>query len=124
MASIDNEGMSESTIPSTPPGDIRMLGLMLLWAEDAHHTFLENLRTTHYPAELLFNPVHIGLFTRLNVSSSELERIQRTLATICGGRKPFLFKIGKLCQWGKTVIVRVNSDKLSRLRKDLNQRYV
>ncbi|KAH9974806.1 hypothetical protein BGW80DRAFT_1302794 [Lactifluus volemus] len=118
--------MSKSTILSTPTaiGATRMMALMLLWAEDAGHTFLQYLRTTHYPPNLTFrNTVHISVFTRLAVPSSRLELIQRTLRMTCAKRKPFSFMIGPLCQWEKTVVMVVDSHKLGGLRKDLTERY-
>jgi hypothetical protein len=115
-----------STILSTPTGvgATRMMALMPLWAEDACHTFLQNLLTTHYPPKPPYrDTVHISVFTRLAVPSSRLEPIQRTLRMTCAQRKPFSFMIGPLCQWEKTVVMVVDSHKLGGLRNDLTEQY-
>jgi hypothetical protein len=120
--------MSKSTILSTPTavvGATRMMAVMLLWAEDAGRTFLQDLCTTHYQPKPPFgDTVHISVFTRLAVPSSQLKPIQRTLRMTCAKWKPFSFMIGPLCQWEKTVVMLVDSHKLGDLRKDLTQRYV
>src|ERR1700735_1350371 len=43
------------------------LSLTLMWEPDDDYHYINARRTEYYPPDLLFNPVHVSLFTRLTV---------------------------------------------------------
>ncbi|KAI0310097.1 hypothetical protein OF83DRAFT_916189 [Amylostereum chailletii] len=111
-----------SIAPSTSSSGSRCFGLNIQWVEDDAYSFINDLRTVHYPREHQKNPAHISLFAHLDVPQDQIAAMEATLFEVASKSVPFSFKIqSKAHQWGKTVVLRVSSDKLYKMRKAINR---
>lgn len=102
--------------------------LTFAWAPDPDYNFVNALRTEYYPAELLYNAAHIGLFTRLTIPSALLEQIKSDIRNVAALHSAFDFKFqSTVMLFGKCVVLRVNHNQPGRIfliRSQLNDRSV
>lgn len=112
-----------SALPKSDSATIN-LALNLTWHRDDTWTFINDLRTRHYPRDLLFNEAHIGLFAHLKVPANDLAGIIRDLEEIVSTfrRFEFVFEAVAKKPWKKNVAIPVRSSQLKRLRAELNDR--
>jgi len=97
----------------------------LWWVPDDTYNYINALRTTHYPPELLFNPAHVGLFTRVTVPSDLLNQVRADVSQIAGECTPFRFEFGtSACLWGKCVVLPIVSHIVDVVRSRLNARWM
>lgn len=97
----------------------------LWWAPDDTYDYINSLRTTYYPPELLLNPAHVGLFTRVTVPSELLNKVKADISQIAGEYTPFRFDFGSsTCLWGKCVVLPILSHSVGFLRSRLNEKCV
>jgi len=100
------------------------LTMTLMWEHDADYQFINGLRTQHYPPELLFNPAHTGLFTRVTVPPQLFDQIKNDIIEVAGQQVPFRFDFECApALWGKCVVLGIVSDQLEYLREELNRRW-
>jgi hypothetical protein len=101
------------------------LSVNVMWEADDDYEYIDRLRTEHYPPELLFNPAHIGLFTRLTVPPHLRGRIIHDIRQVATGRGSFNVKFApKPERWGKAVVLRINSSVLKQIWRDLSNRFL
>lgn len=99
------------------------LTMSIDWVADADYHWMNGLRTQHYPPNLLVNPAHLGLFTRLRVPVERFEQVLADIEAIAAVTSPFEF----ICNrdpmlWGKTVAIPARANALDALRASLNRK--
>ncbi|KDQ17959.1 hypothetical protein BOTBODRAFT_171656 [Botryobasidium botryosum FD-172 SS1] len=100
------------------------LTVTLMWEADADYQFINGLRTEYYPHELLHNPAHIGLFTRVTVPPQLFPKIQADIMEIAMRQTSFHFEFERApVPWGKCVVLPAISSQLVHLRGVLNSRW-
>lgn len=101
--------------------------LTFVWTPNADYEFVNALRTEHYPAELLYNAAHIGVFTRVTVPSALLEQAKSDIRNVAAQHRAFDFKFQPtVALFGKCVVLRVNRNQPGRaflIRNQLNDRW-
>ncbi|KAL6308345.1 hypothetical protein BKA93DRAFT_764462 [Sparassis latifolia] len=98
--------------------------LTLLLESDEDYHYINGLRTKHYPPDLLFNPAHIGIFTRLTVPPALVAEVHADLAEMGRKEKRFTLQLARKPQlWGKCVVLPVMSSPLESVRSALNTRW-
>lgn len=97
----------------------------LWWVPDDSYSYINALRTTHYPPELLLNPAHVGLFTRVTADTDLFNRLRADINKVAGENTPFEFEFGSSpCLWGKCVVLPIVSSNVALIRSQLNEKYV
>lgn len=102
--------------------------MTFIWTSDADYNFVNALRTEHYPAELLYNAAHVGLFTRVTIPSTLLEQVKSDIRNVAARHRAFDFKFQSTVRlFGKCVVLRVNRNQPGGaflIRNQLNDRSV
>ncbi|KAF7979776.1 hypothetical protein HWV62_40806 [Athelia sp. TMB] len=97
------------------------------WSPDMDYDFMNALRTEHYPPELLFNPAHVGLFTRVAVPPARLEQAKADIKQVAALHTRFSIKFqSNVRLFGKCVVLRVNPNHAGHIfsiRNVLNERW-
>jgi len=102
------------------------LSLNITWHRDETWSFINDLRTRHYPQDLLVNGAHIGLFARLTVPGNDLAEIIKDLQVVVSKYREFEFTFEAVAKkpWNKLIGIPVRSPQLKRLRAELNDRWM
>jgi hypothetical protein len=100
------------------------LSLNIMWEPDDDYHYINSRRTEYYPPHLLFNPAHVGLFTRLTVPQKLCTQLQDDLREVALQQSSFHFNFVQApVLWRKCVAIPIQSDKLHSLRSKLNKKY-